>query len=82
MSDAKILILATIIVTIFYVQSMAPVTILLIVVVAPISIAITMGMWKELIKYLADVTTNVWSEDLTRRDKSDDFNSFLMHLFF
>jgi hypothetical protein len=41
LSDAKILILATIIVTIFYVQSTAPVTILLIVVVA--SIAITMG---------------------------------------
>ncbi len=40
------------------------------------------GMWKELTKCLVDVTINVWSEDLTRRDKSDDFNSFLMHLFF
>jgi hypothetical protein len=32
-------------------------------------------MWKELSKCLDDVLSNVWLND-------NDFNSFLMHLFF
>jgi len=37
-------------------------------------------MWKEWNKCLDKDLPNVWSADL--KDKSDDFNSFLMHLFF
>ncbi len=45
-------------------------------------IVVIISVWKELMKCLVDDSSNVWSADLSQRHKSDDFNSFLMHLFF